>query len=350
MVSSAEIDGFVAQSELDGHSIRMIRAEPPIEPRDYVLSNGIVDPLRVFDLKRSGATMILNQLHRHSPRLADLCRALEAAFTCQVQANVYLTPPAAQGFPAHYDSHDVFVLQVEGNKSWSLYSAPMHLAYRGERFRRGAFERGEPTQAYTLNAGDALYVPRGRMHDAVGGEEEPSLHITVGLIAKTWSDLVLEAVAAVALKDEGFRHGLPPGFARQDFERQAMRATFAELRERLVARMDMDAALDTLARDFVVSRRPRPPAGPDDRAKAVETDTPLRLRPHLVCRLAEHDKELILYGNGRKLSWSKDCRHALMRMTAGGTLTARDLADPLTETVALDVARRLVDAGLAEIP
>ena len=36
-----------------------------------------------------------------------------------MQINAYITPPENQGFAAHYDTHDVFVLQVSGSKRWT---------------------------------------------------------------------------------------------------------------------------------------------------------------------------------------------------------------------------------------
>ena len=59
------------------------------------------------------------------PKLAALCRAMEKAFSSHFQANVYLSPPNAQGFGTHFDSHDVFVLQVAGSKIWTLSSSFM---------------------------------------------------------------------------------------------------------------------------------------------------------------------------------------------------------------------------------
>ena len=32
-----------------------------------------------------------------------------------------MTPPQNQGFSAHYDTHDVFVLQVAGSKRWVVH-------------------------------------------------------------------------------------------------------------------------------------------------------------------------------------------------------------------------------------
>ena len=48
---------------------------------------------------------------------------------CVIQwtLNVYLTPPSSQGFTAHYDAHDVFILQIAGSKHWRLYDAPLRL-------------------------------------------------------------------------------------------------------------------------------------------------------------------------------------------------------------------------------
>lgn len=44
-------------------------------------------------------------------------------------ANVYFTPPNAQGFAPHFDDIEAFVLQMEGTKHWKL-NAP---SYVGEK-------------------------------------------------------------------------------------------------------------------------------------------------------------------------------------------------------------------------
>jgi hypothetical protein len=44
------------------------------------------------------------------------------------------------------------------------------------------------------------------------------VYFTVGLITKTWADLMLEAVSELALDEPAFRQSLPPGFANRDFD------------------------------------------------------------------------------------------------------------------------------------
>ena len=48
-------------------------------------------------------------------------RSLSESFCAQIGVNVYLTPKGSQTFPVHVDEHDVFVLQVQGEKIWRLY-------------------------------------------------------------------------------------------------------------------------------------------------------------------------------------------------------------------------------------
>ncbi len=60
--------------------------------------------------------------------------------------NAYYTPRAAQGLPVHHDTHDVFVLQVSGEKRWGGWLAqnPVKLRDRlGGRWLTGDFRAGD---------------------------------------------------------------------------------------------------------------------------------------------------------------------------------------------------------------
>ena len=57
----------------------------------------------------------------------------------------------------------------------------------------------------------------------------PSLHITVGLITKTWADLLLESISELALSEPDFRRSLPAGFAAREFDRELARQHFDKL-------------------------------------------------------------------------------------------------------------------------
>src|SRR5437764_804485 len=147
-----------------------------------------VDPIRATRLFRQGATIIFTHLHQRLPSLGRLCEGLGRRFASRMQTNIYLTPPSAQGFAPHWDTHDVFILQVAGTKRWSIYDTKVPLPLRGQHFDRTLHEPGPVSMEFDLGPGDVCYIPRGAIHSAVSSTDT-SLHITTGLIAYTWTDL-----------------------------------------------------------------------------------------------------------------------------------------------------------------
>jgi len=161
-----------------------------------------------------GSTIVLQGLHRtHEPVLAFV-QALAADLGHPVQANAYVTPPQNQGFAAHYDVHDVFVLQVGGEKRWTVHEPVLPHPRRDQPWtgRRAAVEAAaarEPLLDVVLRPGDALYLPAGFLHSAQA-LGETSIHLTLGV--HVWTRAHLLAALVARLGDvEDLRTPLPLG-------------------------------------------------------------------------------------------------------------------------------------------
>jgi bifunctional lysine-specific demethylase and histidyl-hydroxylase NO66 len=342
-----DVDRLVTTTDLKRDDLVLADAsvEGGIASSSYVDVGGFIDRGAVARLHRGGATVILNQAHRFLPGLGQLCQAIEAEFSCHVQTNLYLTPAGAQGFATHFDSHDVFVLQIAGQKQWQLYGTPLATPYRGERFQRHDHAVGDLAQSFTLEPGDVAYVPRGMMHDALGIGDAPSLHITVGLIAKSWADLVLEAVAEVALREPAFRRTLPPGHARDGFDRTAARATLAEIGAILAREMRLDPAMDLMADDFVRTRPAFAPGAITYAARRIAAADRFIATPHCQYRRESEpagERRIRLLAPGGEIWFTAESGDALTRALSGAAFTLSDLdfehAEPLV--------RRLLDYGV----
>ena len=237
----------------------LVDAARKLSAEDYTLASadteGSLDLPRVYELYRTGATISLRHLHESMPELAALCRAVEKVFSSHFQTNIYLSPPNAQGFATHFDSHDVFVLQVAGSKIWTLYDTLIELPLHAQGFEKDKHIPGPATRDLTIRAGDLFYCPRGLFHSA-RSTDEPSLHITLGLIGKTWADVLMEAVSAACLSSPAFRANLPAGFANPGFEPAEAKATFRTLVEQFARAAELEPVLERFAEDFVTSRRP----------------------------------------------------------------------------------------------
>lgn len=347
VVSIADIDQIVTGTDLKSGDLLLAdaSADHGIDTAAYLDDQGYVDRGAVAMHYRRGATIILNQAQRIVPALGRLCQGIEHVFSCHVQTNLYLTPAHAQGFPVHFDNHDVFVIQVEGEKRWRLYDVPLDIPYRGERFVSQVHEKGELRDEFLMKAGDVAYVPRGMMHDALTEGDAPSLHITVGLISRTWADLVLEAVAEVALREAAFRRSLPAGFARPGYDRGAAKETLAEIASILAREMRLDPAMDLMADAFVRARPAINGGTIVNAAVPVAADARFCLAPLAPWRIVHEDggeRRTCLIVPGTDLWFTAESGPALQRALSGQPFTLADLHFEHAEAV----IRRLLAYGV----
>lgn len=317
LISIDDIDRIVTTLDLREGQLALANAEANVDSDSYVDGASFIDRGAVADHYRRGATIVLNQAHQFDPALSRLCRGLEHIFSSHVQTNIYLTPPNAQGFRTHYDNHDVLVIQVEGEKVWRLYEMPIAIPFRGEGFQLGQHEPGALRQEFVLKPGDCAYVPRGLMHDAQTSGGKASLHITVGLITRTWADLMLEAVSEVALRSPELRRSLPPGFARPDFDRAKAHEHLKTLVRGLADEVQLDPALDLMVDTFIRSRPAHNRFAVRD-AIAINASDRFQAQARTPSRVAEDGDDLVVVCAGGELKFAPEQRPAL-ELALGGT-------------------------------
>nr|WP_296073359.1 cupin domain-containing protein [uncultured Actinoplanes sp.] len=307
---------------------------------------------QVMRLYAEGATLVLQGLHRIWPPLIDYARRLGTELRRPVQVNAYLTPPASQGFSTHYDTHDVFVLQVDGTKRWRIHEPVLadpleKQAWGGRADEVSATAQGEPALDVVLSPGDALYLPRGWLHsaEALGSR---SLHLTFGVRALTRYALV-EELLGLAMDDQRLRATLPYGVDVSDPEaiEPELTETIEALRDWLGTVSPAEVADRLLARDWP-SARPAPvsPLAQLDFAAGLGPDDVVTVREGLRWRLCEDGPDrVVLRLVGRTLSFPASCEPALRLALGGAPCRVGDL--PLDDDAdRLVLARRLLNESL----
>lgn len=226
------IEGFLQFVRPDAAGVQVVRGGDKKDPAQFRQADGAIDVVQIRNWFAQGYTVVLNGLERYVPAIAALAHAVEAELNFETQVNAYITPPRSQGFLPHFDDHDVLVLQVQGAKTWHVYPAstdvPPHLLpYRDEFDAKGL----PAPDHLPLEAGDVLYLPRGRVH-AAEANELASVHLTFGIHPPTILALASKALEALSLRDDRLLARLPPR-AFNDIE--AHRTIGAMLREVLAA-------------------------------------------------------------------------------------------------------------------
>ena len=340
VLSAAQAERLACTTAIRAPAFRLVRDGAQVPLREYTedvpwrpgafTQTAQVD--RVAAAFAEGATLVLQALHLHHLPAARYCRGLEMALGCPVQANAYWTPPAAQGFGVHHDTHDVFVLQIAGHKRWRVYDPALELPVRDQKWSPELGEGiGAPAMDLVLAPGDTLYLPRGAPHEAFTSDEA-SLHLTVGLHPPTRLDALHAALDACA-DDVGFRRALGhDGELPED------------LLERLAERLEPAAVAARARRRFVMGRRPVLDGQLTQvgRLASITAATPLQRRGTVI---ADLDGPVLRF-EGRELTFPPQALEALEAIhSSEDAFTAAGLPGRLDEPGRLVLVRRLVREG-----
>ena len=219
------VDELLARRALRTPFLRMAKGGRTLEPSSYTLGGGVgatlgdqVSEDKVLRLFADGATIVLQALHRTWAPVVEAAQDLAADLGHPVQVNAYVTPPQNQGFDDHYDVHDVFVVQVSGEKHWRVRPPVLESPLRDQPWtdRRDAVRTAAlepPVVDAVLTPGDCLYVPRGWLHSAtaLGGT---SIHLTIGVHVWTRRQLADDLLRAAGRRldaEPEVRASLPLG-------------------------------------------------------------------------------------------------------------------------------------------
>ncbi|MEU5567287.1 JmjC domain-containing protein [Micromonospora musae] len=356
LFSPADADELLSRRGLRTPFLRIARDGELVPPARWTGGGGagaeigdqVLDE-RVLEQYAAGATLVLQGLHRNWPPLIDFARDLGLALGQPLQVNAYLTPAGNQGFATHYDTHDVFVLQVDGRKHWRIHPPVLpdpleKQPWGGRADEVAATAQGPAALDVVLAPGDALYLPRGWLHSAQA-QESSSLHLTVGVRALTRYALV-EELLALAVEDRRLRAGLPLGIDLSDPDavEPELTETVEALRDWLL-RVDPTALADRLRRRSWPAARPAP-IRPLAQAAAIDTldvDSRLTLRPGLRWQLVpEAADRVALRMFDRTVSLPAECEPAVRALLTGAVGRVGDLPGLPDDADRLVLARRLL--------
>ncbi|MFD7643718.1 JmjC domain-containing protein [Kitasatospora sp. NPDC059795] len=152
--------------------VEMVRAGEVVPAAEFCTTRtvagrreqGFADPERIGALLAEGATLLLPQLDQWHPSVRALAADIARTLGRRTEAFCFATGPGRRGLDVHRDDADVLVVQLAGEKEWTVHEAPAD----GRWHPGPAPEPGPVALATVLRAGQVLYVPRGAPHAATG--------------------------------------------------------------------------------------------------------------------------------------------------------------------------------------
>ena len=100
---------------------RVVKNQEPLLATRYENPDGTLNLNQLYAAYADGYTLVVNEINRYSEPINALVHNLRQELSHDVKVNAYLTPANQKALSPHYDTHDVFVLQISGKKHWNFY-------------------------------------------------------------------------------------------------------------------------------------------------------------------------------------------------------------------------------------
>ncbi len=350
-----DIDELLTGAALRHPSFRIVKDGAEAHPDAYThrsmpwgrgTVSGYIDYDKTLALIRGGGSLVLDQVHRIHPPLAELTRSVELAMGAAARADATMTPAGARALVPHYDVQDVFVVQTAGHKHWQVHAPHVALPVAGQDCPPQGVEPGELLLDVVLEPGDVLYLPRGFVRVATA-LDRTSLHASICTAPRTHLDLLHELVDA-ARDDVRLRRGLRLDLHGPADSTDEEQAELARVLQDLSRIADLDGLLDRLARKLADTRMPLLAGALADHARVGELtlDSLLVLREGMVWRAESLGDEVRLSFHGKQVRMPWHAIQTARFIGEAGPFRVREVPGELDDAQRLDLCRSLVEEGL----
>lgn len=243
-----EINALFDRTEARAPFIRIFK-DGPVPERSFIETfYDIGVPKRkliksaVHEYLRKGATVVFNRAEICSSLVRNLCRNVAQFAGMPTLANAYLAFGGDGSFGDHWDTHDVFVIQVVGKKHWKVYEPTFEFPLANQTSKDVKRSRpDQPVLDCVLERGDCLYIPRGWWHNAMPMDGE-TFHLTIGLHTPPTIDYISWVARNVLSKHPEMRQSI---FQSRDYDK------FSEMRplieEQIFSKKNLEYFFEALA-------------------------------------------------------------------------------------------------------
>ncbi|HEX4880533.1 MAG TPA: cupin domain-containing protein [Limnobacter sp.] len=183
----------------DLETIAEMASDPDIESRlikhgkqGWQLEHGPF--VKLPSLTTKGWTVLVQGIDHHLPEAYDLLQQFRFVPDARLDDVMLSLASDTGGVGPHYDSYDVFLLQMHGARRWRI--GPLENATLKADCPLKILEHFSPTEEYLLEPGDMLYLPPNYGHDGVA--EGVCSTLSIGFRAPTKAEMLASTLRDLA--------------------------------------------------------------------------------------------------------------------------------------------------------
>ncbi len=292
LLTISKIDEVLDLHRPKGSSLMVVKNQEPLAPAKYENKDGSLNLNQLYAAYGDGYTIVINEIDRFWSPIKNLCQNARQLLSHKTKGNMYLTPSNQKALLPHYDTHDVFVIQISGKKHWKIYDGqyktPLVNSFQ-PIFQR---EQLQNAQEITLNAGDMMYIPRGIPHEAYTTDDS-SLHLTIGVYPTQWLDFIIKTLQNLAQSDVSLRQALPIGYLSNTDTINSIPDSIKNISEAISNEISKDnsvsGTIQFLAEEFRSDDQPKGDGHFEnlDKMSDIDLETNLVKRKNMNCKVQE---------------------------------------------------------------
>lgn len=137
----------------------------------FFINNGKVDHTRMSFLHQNNFTFYLKKVEKYFSEIEHFVKELERElYPFKIQTNLFMSCANHIGLLPHFDCHDIFVLQLHGQKNWKCWQGfVQNMDYErplDSDLKKALVisEKMNPILDYNLSPNELMYLPRGVIH------------------------------------------------------------------------------------------------------------------------------------------------------------------------------------------
>jgi len=191
MVPPIERNALFALAEQEEVESRLIRHGKA----GWSLKHGPLPRRALPPLKQPAWTLLVQGVDLHHEGVHELLRQFRFLPDARLDDLMISYASDTGGVGAHFDSYDVFLLQAQGRRRWSIGKQSDLRLQPGVPLK--ILENFEPEQTFVLEPGDMLYLPPRYAHDGVAVGDD-CMTCSIGLRSSALGELGADLLARMA--------------------------------------------------------------------------------------------------------------------------------------------------------
>jgi 50S ribosomal protein L16 3-hydroxylase len=191
MVPPIERSALFALAEREEVESRLIRHGKA----GWTLKHGPLARRNLPPLKQPAWTLLVQGVDLHHDGVHALLQQFRFLPDARLDDLMISYASDQGGVGAHFDSYDVFLLQAQGTRRWSIGKQSDLRLQQGVPLK--ILEHFEPEQSFVLEPGDMLYLPPRYAHDGVAVGDD-CMTCSIGLRSSAAGELGADLLARMA--------------------------------------------------------------------------------------------------------------------------------------------------------